>query len=126
MSITGSIHFPYLLNITPQRALSETQAMIRVKSDGSLDKKLNQSFMATSTMSGRTGDSLRRMIKETGLPQRRIEGGVRPNMEEPMKFFKKLFNQPQEGGAAGFSTMLSPPDRPYNHCKLLSFFFHGL
>lgn len=43
------------------------------------------------------------------------EGNIRPNMEESMKFFKKLFTQPQEGGSAGFSTALSPPDRPL-HC----------
>lgn len=89
--------------------------MVRTKSDGNLEKRFRMNYDSNSTMTPTTGDSLRRMMKESG-----VQGGgnsVRPNMEESMKFLKKLFTQPHEGGTTGFSTVFSPPDRPH-HSKL--------
>lgn len=86
--------------------------MVRTKSDGNLEKKYRPNYDANATISPSTGESLRRMMKESGF---QVSGNsVRPNMEESMKFLKKLFTQPHEGGTAGFSTVVSPPDRPYH------------
>ena len=88
--------------------------LTRTRSDGNLEKKNKRSYNANATISQKTRESVKNVMTESGY---RSENIVRPNMEESMKFFKKLFTQPQEeGGSAGFSTALSPPDRP-RHCK---------
>lgn len=118
-SLEALPHYRYLLN-SPTRipGLGEQfPPLVRTKSDGNLEKKFKRNYDANATITARTNDSFRRMIRDAGFQGG--EGNVRPNMEESMKFLKKLFTQPQEGGPSGFSTGLSPPDRP-RHCECIS------
>jgi hypothetical protein len=85
-------------------------------SEGNLEKKYRESYNANTTISRGTKESFRNTMNDPGGFRRGEATAVRPNMEESMKFFKKLFTQPQDGGAAGFSTALSPPDSP-RRCK---------
>lgn len=126
-SLTALFHFCCAthLGLPNYRYLSNTtsgtspgfSSIVRTKSDGNLEKKFRQNYDANTTISPSTGESLRRMMKESGLQG--SGSSVRPNMEESIKFLKKLFTQPHEGGTAGFSTVFSPPDRPY-HSKWMT------